>query len=102
MPNIMGPDFHETLEELQMQSQEQCPKSTISSSLSAFEKDLTQLLTNHKYEWVAYAKGEQLKIAETQTELYRHCLNELHLSHDEFIVRCIVPETGPEVESTLR
>jgi hypothetical protein len=70
--------------------------------LEAFERDLSELLKTHPRRWVAYANGSRVRIADTQTEVYRHCLYDLGLRDDEFIVACIVPDSGGAVEYTLR
>lgn len=71
-------------------------------SEAAFEADLPTLLEQHPHRWVAYIDGRRSRVADTQTELYRYCLNDLGLSHDAFIVRGVVPDEGPDVESTPR
>ncbi|QJW99407.1 hypothetical protein [Frigoriglobus tundricola] len=60
----------------------------------SFARDLPALLDTPPLRWVAYVDGNQVRIADTQAELYRHCLNELGLDHDRFIIACIVPESG--------
>jgi hypothetical protein len=74
----------------------------IAKSLAAFEHERENLFRKEPYRWVAYRDGARLQIAGTQTELYRYCLRELGLSHDEFIVRCITPEEITEVEDLSR
>jgi hypothetical protein len=71
-------------------------------SVAAFIRDLPALLRTDAGRWVAYANGHRVRIAATQTELYRHCLKELGLGHDEFVVCCIVPDVGGVVEDPLR
>ncbi len=71
-------------------------------SVEVFARDLPGLLDRHPGDWVAYAHGKQLRVARTQTELYRHCLKELGLRHDEFVVCCIVPDPGGKVETPPR
>ena len=74
----------------------------IAKSLAAFNAELPTLLLSHPRKWVAYIDGKRARIADTQTELYRYCLNDLGLAHDKFIVRCIVADSGSEVEYSLR
>ncbi len=71
-------------------------------SADAFRKDLPELLRSAPGRWVAYAHGNRVRIAGSQTELYRYCLDELDLEHDEFIVACIVPDDGGEIVIPLR
>jgi hypothetical protein len=54
--------------------------------LEAFARDLPELLCTHDGKWVAYINGERLRIADTQTELDRECLNDRGLPHEEFVV----------------
>lgn len=77
-------------------------ETPLALSQKDFLSDLPQLLEIHRGKWVAYADGKRIKLANSQAELYRHCLNELKLSHDRFIVRRIVPESSPHIEYTLR
>ncbi len=71
-------------------------------SLAAYQAELPTLLEQHPRRWVVYIDGARARIADTQTELYRYCLNDLGLTHDKFIVRCIVPDAGSDVEYTQR
>jgi len=71
-------------------------------SVAAFERDLPKLLATAPGRWVAYAHGTRLRIANTQPELYKYCLRELGLGHEQFVVRLIMPVAGPDVESVLR
>ena len=71
-------------------------------SVAAFERDLPKLLATAPGRWVAYAHGTRLRIANTQPELYKYCLRELGLGHEQFVVRLIMPVNGPDVESALR
>ncbi len=66
--------------------------------MESLARDLPQLLVTHPGKCVAYVDGRFLKIADTQTELYLLCLNELGLSHDQFIVTGIVPDAGGVIE----
>jgi hypothetical protein len=74
----------------------------ITRSLAAFARDLPLLLETNPRRWVAYVDGNQLRIADTQTELYRQCLYELGLQHDQFIVTLIIDDCGGAVEYTPR
>lgn len=74
----------------------------IAKSLAAYTAELPELLKSHPHKWIAYIDGRRSRIADTQTELYQYCLNDLGLAHDKFIVECIVPESGSLVEYTLR
>jgi hypothetical protein len=78
------------------------PNSGAVISQSAFVHDLPGLLATNPGCWVAYAHGQRVQVASTQTELYKHCLQELGLNHDEFVVRLIVPDAGIDVESPPR
>ena len=71
-------------------------------SARAFRTDLPELLQTDPGLWVAYANGKRLRVAPTQTELYRYCLTELGLQHEEFIVACILPDSSGNVEVPLR
>ncbi len=73
-------------------SEQPAPDTPLARSQAAFVADLPELLQSHPDEWVAYADGKRLRLGPTQTELYRYCLNELGLTYDRFVVRCIVPE----------
>jgi hypothetical protein len=84
-----------------------CPESSVSDtplarSLAAYLADLPELLANHKRKWVVYADGRQLTFGSSQAELYRHCLQDLGLTHDRFIIRRIMPESSPQIEYNLR
>jgi hypothetical protein len=74
----------------------------ILKSLAAFERERESLFRTDPYRWVSYRDGNRLELADTQTELYRHCLHELCLGHEDFIVRCITPEEITEVEVSPR
>jgi hypothetical protein len=74
----------------------------VARSLAALTRELPELLGSHPGRWVAYADGNRVRVADTQTELYRHCLKELGLGHHEFIVCCVVPDSGRKVEYTPR
>ena len=77
-------------------------ETPLARSQTAYEKDLPELLKSHPGAWVAYADGKQVRIAKNPTELYRHCLNDLGLTHDRFVVSRIVPDSGREVEYNPR
>lgn len=81
---------------------ERAVSPSILRALAAFERERAALFATDPFRWVAYRDGRRLRTADTQTELYRHCLGELGLAHDEFIVRCITPEDPTEVEDTRR
>ena len=66
--------------------------------MDSLSRDLPRLLVEHPRRWVAYVDGELLRVADTQTELYLQCLDELGLPHDQFIVAGIGPDCGGEVE----
>ena len=74
----------------------------IAASLAAFERERRELFRTDPFRWVAYRDGKQLRLADTQTELYRYCLRELGLSQDDFLVRCITPEDPSDVEDSPR
>ena len=77
------------------------PPTPLASSQAAFRADLTELLASHPGEWAAYADGRRVRFGQSQAELYRHCLHDLGLTHDRFVVRRVVPES-PQVEYNLR
>jgi hypothetical protein len=77
-------------------------ESALSKSQAAYLSDLPDLLIGHRGEWVAYGDGVRLKLAKTQRELYRYCLEELKLTHDRFVVRRITPPTSDPIEYNLR
>jgi hypothetical protein len=74
----------------------------LARSLAAYLVDLPKLLANHKRKWVVYADGQQLRFGSSQAELYHHCLQDLGLTHDRFIIRRIMPESSPQIEHNLR
>jgi hypothetical protein len=74
----------------------------VANSLAAFARERADLFRTDPFRWVAYQDGKRLRLADTQTELYRHCLQDLGLAHDAFLVRCITPEDPLEIENTLR
>lgn len=74
----------------------------LARSQQAYERDLPELLAHHDGKWVAYADGQRVRFGETQVELYRHCLNELKLTHDRFVVRRVMPECSLDIEHSLR
>ena len=77
-------------------------ETPLSRSQAAFRADLPELLTEYRGKWVAYADGTQVRIGNTQAELYRHCLHDRGLSHDRFVVRRIAPEGSPQIEYNPR
>jgi len=70
------------------------PPEGIREAEMAFDRDLQGLIRDHFGKWVAYNRGTQLLIGESQTEVYRKCL-ELRLKHkvrikkNELVVRSI-------------
>ena len=77
-------------------------KSPLEQSQAAFESELPDLLQHHRGEWVAYADGKLVRFGRSQAELYRHCLTDLKLTHDRFVVRRIMPEGGNQIEYSYR
>jgi hypothetical protein len=77
-------------------------RAPLARSLAAYLADLPELLANHKRKWVVYADGRRLRFGSTLAELYRHCLNDLGLTHDRFIIRRIMPESSPQIECNIR
>ncbi len=71
-------------------------------SQAAFVACLPELLSKHRGKWVAFADGKLLRLAASQSELYRYCLSELGLTHTRFVIRRVVPESEPQIEYTLR
>ncbi len=57
---------------------------------AAFAQELEELLERHRGQWVAYLGSERVTIDKTQAAAYQRCLD-LHLSEEEFVVRCIEP-----------
>ena len=78
------------------------PETPLSRSQAAYQAELPELLESDRGKWVAYADGKRVRIANTQAELYRHCLKDLGLTHDRFVVRRIIPDGGSQIEFTLR
>jgi len=78
------------------------PETPLARSQAAFLAELPELLVHHRGKWIAFADGRRVRLADSQTELYRHCLTDLGLTHDRFVVRRIVPESGPQIEYNLR
>lgn len=74
------------------------PSPAQARCLEAFARDLPELLVTHPRKCVAYVNGERLRIADTQTELYRECLHDRGLPHEEFIVCLIAPDADDEIE----
>jgi hypothetical protein len=74
----------------------------LARSLAAYLADLPELLADYRRKWVVYADGQRLRFGSSQAELYRHCLTDLGLTHDRFIIRRIVPESSPQIEYNLR
>jgi hypothetical protein len=83
-------------------AEEPVVSSALARCLEAFARDLPELLETHPYRWVAYVDGTRLRLANTQTELYRQCLYDLDLPHETFIVCQVVPESNGTVEYTPR
>ena len=77
------------------------PETPLQRSQAAYAAELPQLLECHRGKWVAYADGKRVRIANTQAELYRHCLKELGLPHDRFVVRRVVPDSSSQIEFAL-
>jgi hypothetical protein len=78
------------------------PVTPLARSQMAYKAELLELLAHHRGKWVAYADGDRLRLGNSQVELYRHCLSDLGLTHDRFIVRRIMPESSPQIEYTPR
>jgi hypothetical protein len=74
------------------------PRVAIERSKAAYRGELPELLKTNFRQWVAYADGRRVRIGTSQIDLYRHCLEDLKLTHDRFIVRCIIPESSPDIE----
>jgi hypothetical protein len=74
----------------------------LSQSQAAFLSALPNLLKHHAGEWVAFADGKMVRLGNTRVELFRHCLNDLGMTHDRFVVRRIIPESSPQIEHNLR
>jgi Family of unknown function (DUF5678) len=77
-------------------------QSPLACSQAAFKAELSELLQQHRGKWVAFANGKMVRLGNTRSELYRHCLNDLGLMHDHFVVRRIIPESSPQIEYNLR
>lgn len=76
-------------------------ETPLRQSQAAYLADLPELLHEYHRKWVAYADGARVKIADTQAELYRHCLKDLALTHDRFVVRRVVPDgCDSEIDTT--
>lgn len=60
--------------------------------------ELPALLETDNGKWIIYTDGGVRKIGKTQTELYRYCLDELKLRHEQFIIRYIEPDQGTEMD----
>jgi hypothetical protein len=71
-------------------------------SQAAYMAELPELLKSHRGKWVAFADGKMLRLGNSRAELYRHCLNDLGLPHERFVVRRIIPESSPQIEYNLR
>ena len=71
----------------------------IQQSLSAYRRDLLELLSAHHRQWVAYHGDMRIGIARTQTELVEACLRR-GLRRDEFLVCGIQPESDDETQAT--
>jgi len=69
-------------------------------SQAAYLEALPELLKTHPREWVAFADGNLVRFGKTGAELYQHCLNDLGLTHDRFVVRRVIPDVDPFVDTT--
>lgn len=76
--------------------------SPLARSQAAFQIDLPELLGTLRGKWVAYANGERVWMGDTQRDGYRHCLQDLGLTHDRFVVRRVAPEGSSHVENNPR
>jgi hypothetical protein len=62
--------------------------SPVDPSISAFDRDLPNLLRTHHEQWVAYHSGNRVGFGRSQTELFNRCLQR-GLKTEEFIVRFV-------------
>jgi hypothetical protein len=76
------------------------PAATVDPLVARYAAELPALLETDAGRWVVYTDDGLRKIAKTKTELYLYCLNEMKLRDEQFILRRIEPDPGPDVEST--
>jgi hypothetical protein len=77
-------------------------ETSLARSQAAFRAELPELLKHHSRKWVAFADGKMVRLGNTRMELYRHCLKDLGLTHDRFVVRRVIPECSPQIEYNIR
>jgi len=66
----VGPPERASLLDALLRSQ---PLPIIQSAVGAFRRDLAQMLTRHRGQWVAYRGEDRIGFGSTQRELYELC-----------------------------
>lgn len=73
------------------------PLPMIRKSITAFRRDLPELLETHAGQWVGYHGEECFGVGRTQTELYQKGFRR-GLTRDEFIVGFVEPGAFDPIE----
>jgi len=64
---------------------------------AAFQRDLPQLIKNHRRLWVAYHGDLRVAIGSSKRQLFQQCRNQ-NLPPGEFVVRLIESEMPEEID----
>ena len=64
---------------------------------AAFQRDLPQLIKNHRRRWVAYHGDRRVAIGSSKRQLFQQCRHQ-DLPPEEFVVRLIEPEMPEEID----
>lgn len=74
------------------------PDLPVYRAQATFLRHLPALLEKYPGKWVAFTEDGFLRIGNTQDEMYRHCLFDLGLPHERFVVRLVEPWGSQVVE----
>jgi hypothetical protein len=65
--------------------------------LAAFQRELPELLENHRGRWVAYHGDHRVALGSSKRQMYQLCLRQ-NLAPGEFLLRLVDPEIPEELD----
>jgi len=64
---------------------------------AAYQRDLPQLVKNHRQRWVAYDGDRRVAMGSSKRQVFQRCRS-LELPHGEFVVRFVESKTPEEID----